>query len=330
MRAETVTDLDMPCAAVLEPGYADYALEQEAIQRFGACVLPVSPEQDAVSALNERNVFAVLVRERPIDSAIYESFPKLKLILRYGVGVDNVDLNRATERGIYIANIPDYGAENEVSDHAVALYLAVSRRIVSRDREVRQGEWGIGQRDPIPGRRNATVGLIGFGRIARSVCQRFRALGYSRVLVSDPYLDEETRTYWDVEACDADTLCRESDVISLHAPLTTDTRNILDARRIGLMKKTAILVNVSRGGLVDEDALAKALHGGRIFGAGIDVFDQEPPATDSPLLKAPNTVLSDHCGWYSEASVNELQRRAGAELARVLEGHPPQNWVNRW
>ncbi|WP_305987873.1 C-terminal binding protein [Roseibium sp. MMSF_3544] len=330
MRAEAVTELDMPCAAVLEPGYADYTLEQEAIRRFGARVLPVPAEQDAVSALASRNVFAVLVRERLIDKAIYENFPDLKLILRYGVGVDNVDLTRATERRIYIANIPDYGAENEVSDHAIALYLAVSRRIVSRDLEVRQGKWGIGQHAPIPGRRNATVGLIGFGRIAKSVCTRFRALGFSRVLVSDPYLDDDTRAEWDIEACDTDTLCRESDVISLHAPLTTDTRNILNARRIALMKKTAILVNVSRGGLVDETALADAICAGRIFGAGVDVFEQEPPAADNPLLSAPNTVLSDHSGWYSEASVSELQRRAGAELARVLEGNPPQNWVNRW
>lgn len=330
MRAEIGTTPETPLAAVLEPGYADYALEQAAIQPFGARVLPVPAGQDALSALADKNVFAVLTRERRIDPALYSDFPSLKLILRYGVGVDNVDLKTATERRIHVANIPDYGAENEVSDHVIALYLAVARRIVSRDAEVRAGQWGVGQESPVPGHRNATVGLIGFGRIARAACTRFRALGFSRVLVSDPYLDAETRAAWDVEATDLDSLCRHADVVSLHTPLTEATRNILDARRIGLMKENAVVLNASRGGLIDEQALANALHAGRLFGAGIDVFETEPPATGSPLLTAPNTVLSDHCGWYSEASVGELQRRAGAELVRVLEGSPPANWVNRW
>ncbi|WFE89418.1 C-terminal binding protein [Roseibium porphyridii] len=330
MRAEAVSLEATPFAAVLEPGYADYKLEQEAIEPFGAKVLPVSPNQDAVSALSNKNVFAVLIRERRIDPALYDDFPSLKLILRYGVGVDNVNLKKATERGIYIANIPDYGAENEVSDHALALYLAVARRIVTRDAEVRKGLWGIGQKHPVPGHRGATLGLIGFGRIARAACQRFRALGFSRVIVSDPNLDEATRQDWDVERHDPDSLCREADVVSLHTPLTPDTRNIIDAKRIAMMKPQTILLNVSRGGLIDENALAEALHARRIFGAGIDVFQVEPPSADNPLLGAPNAVLSDHCGWYSEASVSELQRRAGAELARVLRGLPPNNWVNPW
>ncbi|MBN9671539.1 C-terminal binding protein [Roseibium aggregatum] len=330
MRAETASSMETPLVAVLEPGYADYMPEQEAIRPFGARVLAVPAEEDAVSALADKNVFAVLIRERRVDAALYDRFPGLKLILRYGVGVDNVDLDKARERGIYVANIPDYGAENEVSDHAVALYLAVARRVVARDGEVRQGKWGIGQLSPIPGHRNATLGLIGFGRIARAACERFRALGFSRVLVSDPNLDGRTTETFGVEAAAIDDLCRTADVVSLHAPLTAQTRNIIDARRIALMKKSAILVNVSRGGLVDETALAAALREKRIFGAGIDVFETEPPASDNPLLSSPNTVLSDHCGWYSEASVGELQRRAGAELARVLAGSPPQNWVNQW
>lgn len=330
MRIETVTSSNTPYAAVLEPGYADYALERDAIRPFGADILPVPAGEDAVSVLANKNVFAVLTRERRIDSAIYSNFPDLKLILRYGVGTDNVDFGKATERGIYIANIPDYGAENEVSDHAVALYLAVARRIVTRDGEVRQGKWGIGQKSPIPGKRTGTLGLIGFGRIARAACHRLRALGLTRVLVYDPNVRSNVLKDWNAEPTDIDSLCAQSDVVSLHAPLSAETRNIINARRIASMKSNAIVLNVSRGGLVDEAALAEALREGQIFGAGIDVFDVEPPKSDNPLLTAPNTVLSDHCGWYSEASVGELQRRAGAELSRVLQGHPPQNWVNRW
>lgn len=330
MRAETDIVTEPPLAAVLEPGYADYTLERDALRPFGADVLAVEAGQDAVSALNNRNVFAVLVRERRIDEAIYDEFPSLRLIVRYGVGVDNVDLERATARRIYVANIPDYGAENEVSDHAVALYLAVARRIVSRDAEVRRGEWGLAQSRPVPGHRGAVLGLIGFGRIARATCLKFRALGFSRVLISDPHVDRETAATWNVERVDTDGLCREADVVSLHAPLTPDTRHIVDARRISLMKPGAIVINVSRGGLLDEAALASALTEGRLFGAGVDVFENEPPSLENPLIGAPNTVLSDHCGWYSEASVRELQGKAGEELARVLAGHPPRNWVNPW
>lgn len=330
MRAETDILQKMPVAAVLEPGYADYSTERAALRPFGADILAVAKDQDAVSALKDRNVFAMLVRERRIDRAFYEDFPSLRLIVRYGVGVDNVDLKRASERGIYVANIPDYGAENEVSDHAVALYLAVARRVVSRDAEVRAGAWGIAQAKPVPGHRGATLGLIGFGRIARAACARFRALGFSRVLVSDPHLAAETAAEWNVEHVDVDCLCREADVVSLHTPLTAETRHILNADRIASMKRDAIVLNVSRGGLIDEAALADALISGGLFGAGLDVFEQEPPAPTNPLFKAPNTVLSDHCGWYSEASVRELQTKAGEEMARVLSGHAPRNWVNPW
>ena len=250
--------------------------------------------------------------------------------MRHGVGVDNVDLNAARARKIYVANVPDYGAEIEVSEHALALYLAIQRRIPSRDLEVRAGQWGIGQVAMIPGRENATLGLIGCGRIGLQAARKFRALGFSRVLVFDPFLSAEAARAADVEPVDLRTLCACADVVSLHAPLTKDTHHLLDAAHIALMKPTSIVINVSRGGLVDEAALAVALQEKRLFGAGIDVFEQEPVASDNPLLTAPNTLLSDHAAWYSERSVAVLQRNAAEEIARVLEGQPPKNWVNPW
>lgn len=319
-----------PVVAVLEPGYADYETERSALAPFGAWVLPVAAGDDVVSALAGKNVVAALVRERRVDSRVLTACPGLRMVLRYGVGVDNVDIDLARERRIYVANIPDYGAEQEVSDHAIALYLAVARRIVTRDAEVRRGLWNVGQTQPIPGHRAATLGLIGFGKIARAACRKFRALGFRRVLVSDPLLDAETAESAEVELADVDTICRVADVVSVHTPLTAATRSIIDARRIGLMQSTAILINVSRGGLVDEMALADALRAGRLFGAGIDVFESEPPRRDHPLLTSPNTVLSDHVGWYSEASVRDLQTKAAEEVTRVLRGEPPMNWVNRW
>lgn len=316
--------------AVLEPGYARYDAERTALAPLGVDVLPVPADADAAAALQGCRVLAVLVRERPVEKDLLDRLPDLKLVLRYGVGVDNIDLPAASARQVHVANIPDYGAANEVADHAVALYLAVARRIVTRDAEVRRGLWNIGQAQPVPGHRGATLGIVGFGRIGRAAWARFRALGFARALVADPSIDSGATAEAGVVPADLDRIMAEADAVSLHLPLTDATRHIVDARRIGLMKANAVLINVSRGGLVDEAALAAALSAGRLFGAGLDVFESEPPDPASPLFKAPNTVFSDHAGWYSEFSVKSLQEQAAAEMRRVLAGEPPRNWVNPW
>lgn len=319
-----------PVVAVLEPGYADYATERRILARHAAVVTPVPAETPAVPALASLDPRAVLVRERAVGDAEMTACRGLRLILRYGVGVDNIDLDTAADRRIYVANVPDYGAEQVVSDHAVALYLAVTRRIVTRDRDLRRGRWGVGQSQPIPGHKGGTLGLIGFGRIARAALGKFRALGFGRVLVHDPFVAPSELTAAGVDPADVGTICRESDLISLHVPLTPETHHLLGPAQIGLMRSNAVIVNVSRGGLIDEAALAEALSAGRVFGAGLDVFEQEPLDVAHPLLQAPNTVLSDHAAWYSEQSVAQLQTKAAEEVCRVLDGQEPLNWVNRW
>ncbi|WP_417522831.1 C-terminal binding protein [Marinovum sp.] len=314
---------------VFEPGYAAYETEREVLADHDVCVTPVGADEPAVPALRALDPVALLVRERKVGAAEIDACPNLKIIVRYGVGYDNVDLDHARARGIYVTNVPDYGADREVSEHAVALYLAVQRRLVSRDGEVRARQWGIGQAAPVPGREDAVLGLIGCGKIGLQAARKFRALGFGRVMVFDPYLDEAIAQEEGLLSTDLDTLCRSADVISLHAPLTPETRHILDADRIALMKPDAIVVNVSRGGLVDEAALAAALIQGRIFGAGLDVFEQEPVRPDNPLLEAPNTILTDHAAWYSERTVRLLQAKAAEEVSRVLKGEAPLNWVNR-
>lgn len=316
--------------AILEPGYAGYDTERAVLTAHDVKVVPVGVEDAAVPALQALDPVAILVREREIGSAELAACPNLKIVVRYGVGVDNVDLDLARARGIYVANVPDYGAENEVSEHALALYLAVQRRVLSRDAEVRDGQWGIGQAAVIPDRENAVLGLIGCGKIGLETARKFRALGFARVLVFDPYMPADRARSADVELVPLDTLCTAADVISLHAPLTPETRHILNADFIAQMKPGAIVVNVSRGGLVDEAALARALTEGRIFGAGIDVFETEPVDPENPLLGAPNTIVSDHAAWYSERSVTVLQRNAAQEIDRVLSGRTPSNWVNPW
>ncbi len=316
--------------AILEPGYSAYDVEADVLRESGASLVAVGAQDDAVAALTGLNPVAILVRERTIGQAELAACPRLKAVVRYGVGTDNIDLAAARARRVHVANVPDYGAEHEVSDHALALYLSLQRRIPARDAEVRAGIWGVGQAAPIPSRENAVLGLVGGGRIGLATARKFRALGFARVLVHDPFLDADTARNAHVEPVEMDELCAQSDVISLHAPLTDQTRHILNAERLARMRTDAIVINVARGGLVDETALAAALVEGRIFGAGIDVFETEPVARDNPLLTAPNTLLTDHTAWYSERSVAQLQKKAAQEVARVLSGEPPVNWMNPW
>jgi len=316
--------------AILEPGYAAYQTERDVLTEHSVDIVPVGADVDAVLRLSELAPVAVMVRERDVTAAVMDACPTLKVVVRYGVGVDNIDLDHAKAQGIYVANVPDYGAENEVSEHAVALYLAAQHRLVQRDSEVRNGKWSVGQDAMIPSRENAILGLIGGGRIGRETARKFRALGFGQVLVFDPFLSDEVAHEHKLEHADLKTLCQNADVVSIHAPLTPDTHHIIDASALTMMKPTTILVNVARGGLVDEAALANALINGRLFGAGIDVFENEPVALDNPLLGAPNTIVSDHTAWYSERSVKVLQHNAAQEVLRVLRGEPPQHWVNRW
>ena len=314
---------------ILEPGYADYEVERNVFASLGVTVVPVPEAADVSVAFAEHNPVGLMVREHLVTAEMMEQCPQLKGVVRYGVGVDNIDLAAAKARGVKVANVPDYGAENEVSDHAVALYLAVARRVVMRDRAVRDGVWGIGQRERIAGHRRGVLGLIGYGRIARQAHRKFQALGFETVLVYDPHVSADVIAAAGAECVDLDTLFTRSDLVSLHVPYLTETRHIVDARRLSLMKPDAVLVNVSRGGLIDEEALAKALTDGTLFGAGLDVFEQEPPKLDHPLFNAPNTIVSDHTAWYSEQSVSILQENGAMELRRILSGEDPKSWVNR-
>ena len=174
--------------------------------------------------------------------------------------------------------------------------------------------------------RGRTLGFVGYGRIARMTHRKLAGFGFGRVLAHDPLAELPAG----VTAAAIDDICREADVISLHAPLTPETRHQIDARRIALMRPTAIVVNTARGGLIDLEALHRALAEGRILGAGLDVFEREPPDPQHPIFALDNVAVSNHIGWYSEESMRELQRKAAEEAVRVLQGETPRHWLNRW
>jgi len=312
----------------IDGGYESYDVERRILEGINA-ELTVDPcEGDAARIkLATKDADAVLVRESPINAETIALMRRCRIIARYGIGVDNVDLMAARERRIYVANVPDYGTE-EVSDHALALLLSVARRTVTRDHAVRQGAWNLSPGEKMYRIAGKALGLVGYGRIARALERKLRGLGVTRVLVYDPLI--EASALAGVEHVDLDTLCAQSDFISLHAPLTQSTSHLIDSVHFALMKPTTILVNTARGGLIDETALIEALRTNSIFGAGIDVFEREPPNADHPLFKLTNVVLSDHTAWYSQESVADLQAKAAEEVARVLKGEPPKHWVNRW
>jgi D-3-phosphoglycerate dehydrogenase / 2-oxoglutarate reductase len=257
---------------------------------------------------------------------VIEKLSRCKVIARYGIGVDNVDLVAASKARILVTNVPDYCID-EVSDHALALLLSLARQIVAADRAVKGGAWDVVAHGGIRRLRGQTLGVVGFGKIAIAVASKAQAFGL-RVLAHDPYLDTAVIARYGVRAVDLDTLLAESDAVSIHVPLSPETRNLIGKRELARMKPTAFLINTSRGGIVDEQALAEALKAGRLGGAALDVLSVEPPPPDHPLRQAPNIILTPHLAFYSRESVIELQTKAAEEVARALKGEPPRSPVN--
>lgn len=248
-------------------------------------------------------------------------------LIRSGSGVDRIPIDAATAQGILVVNTPAAVAD-AVSDHAIALLFAVTRQIAARDREIRAGIWDRN----LPALRwhltGQTLGLIGFGNIAQNVARKLSGFGLRR-LVFDPYVSDETFAAHNVRAVNLNTLLRESDFISIHCALTLETHHLIGARELALMKANAVLVNTARGPIVNEPALYNALCESKIAGAGLDVFDPEPPAMNNPLLHLPNVVVTPHIGGYSDNSL-EIAWRMSLEAALDLtRGRMPRSVVNR-
>ena len=269
---------------------------------------------------------AVLNCYAKITAHVIEKLRNCKIIARYGIGVDNVDLAAATRARILVTNVPDYCID-EVSDHALALLLALARRIVAAAGATSAGTWDIAPHAGIYRLRGQTLGLVGFGKIARALVSKVQPLGMKAVAY-DPYIDPVQIAQHGAEVAGWDRLLAEADAISIHVPLSPETRHLIGARELAAMKPTAFLINTSRGGIVDELALAQSLHSGQIGGAALDVLSVEPPPADHPLRQAPNLILTPHLAFYSRESLVELQTKAADEVARALKGEPARSPVN--
>jgi D-3-phosphoglycerate dehydrogenase len=327
--ADTDTEADTEFTVVVtDHDFDDLAIEREVLDGLAA-VVELADEVGGPSADADERLAAadgVLNLRNEIDADAIAGMDDCRVVARYGIGVDNVAVEAAADRGIPVTNVPDYCVE-EVATHALALVLSLQRGVKRFDASVAAGDWDRAAAAPIHRFSTRTVGIVGYGAIGRAVGARTAALG-AEVVASDPYLDPA-----DVEADPAtlvefEELLDRADVVTVHSPLTSATRGLFDAEALGRLRESAVLVNVARGPIVDVDALHAALEAGELAGAGLDVFPDEPPAADHPLRDHPRVVTTPHVAWYSEEADEDRRRRAAETVRTVLEGGDPENVVN--
>jgi D-3-phosphoglycerate dehydrogenase len=265
-----------------------------------------------------RDADALLITYAKITRDIIAELTNCKAIGRFGLGVDNIDLPAAKEKGIAVNYVPDY-CIREVSDHTMALLLSLIRKVPLSNKLVQEGRWEMPAVVPIRRIEGTVLGLVGFGHIPRLVAPRAQAFGI-KVIAYDPFAKPELFKAANVESVDFDTLLQRSDYVSVHAPLMPQTRGMMNAAAFGKMKKGAYIVNTARGPLIDEPALIAALDAGQVGGAGLDVVASEPLAKDSRLIGRDNVILSPHTAFYSIEALEELQSKCASDVARVLSG----------
>lgn len=271
-------------------------------------------------------VDAILTNWKRVTPAVLDAAPRCRIVARYGVGLDNIAVEHATHLGMLVTNVPDFCLE-EVSDHAMALLLACARKIVTFARATHEGEWDLQAGRPLPRVRGQTLGLIGYGNIARTLVPKARGFGLE-IIAYTPRLAADALAPFGRATNDLDLLLRESDYVVILVPLTAETSGLIDARALRQMKPGAFLINVSRGAVIDEQALYRALTEGWIAGAALDVLTQEPASAGNPLVSLSNIIVTPHAAFYSESAIAELQQKAATQVARVLRGETPSNVVN--
>ena len=283
-------------------------------------------EEEIIELTCDADVVMVQSVKPLLTGNVIRRLRSCRCLVRLGTGYDSVDVVTATSQGILVCNTPTYCVD-DVAEHALALMFGATRHVALQDRWIRSGRWDRRGARPARRIRGATLGLVAFGRIARAVAMRAKGLGL-HVLASDPFVDGETMAQHGVEKVGLDDLLRRSDFISVHAPLTDATRHLLGPREFGMVKAGAVLVNTSRGSVVDNEALAEAVRVGRLWGAGLDVMEQEPLPLDSPLRALERVTLTPHVGASSEESASDVYRIACDIASAVLSGRWPEFVVN--
>ena len=304
----------------------DLDCERRVLEKIDAQLIDsqCKTEQDVIE--NAQGVDGLLVDYAPIGEDVFKALPRLKVVARYGVGYDKVDVQAANRYGVCVVNVQNYCTE-EVSDHALTLLLASSRKIVLFDHWVKKRNWDYNFSKPIYRIKNKNMGIIGFGNIPRRLVEKLQPFKMN-ILVYDPFVHPDVEKELGVTLTDLNKLLIESDYISIHTPLNDNTHHLIGEKELSLMKDSVYIVNTSRGGVIYEKALIDALRNKKIAGAALDVFAIEPINKDNPLLSMENVILTPHVGWYSEESQRELQTKAAQGVADVLMKKRPDFLVN--
>ena len=312
--------------------YGDVNIERPLIEGAGFELIAAQCKSEDELIEVALDASAVVTQYARVGEKTINAFTNCRLIARYGTGVDIVDVEAATRRNILVTNIPDYCVD-EVADHAMGMLLACVRKLKIYDKALRSGiwRWQIGQ--PIHRMRGRTMGLLAFGKIARAIAERAKPFGV-RLIAYDAYLPKDAFVPYGVTPVSFDELIKQTDYLMIQVPLTPETRGMIGGAELKKMKPSSILINTSRGPLVNTDALYRALKEGWISAAGVDDIDPEPTKLrewkpESPLFTVDNLIITPHSAYYSEESIEECRRRASEEVVRVLNGHPPLSPVNR-
>ena len=308
-----------------DPRHTDFSIEREELAAAGAELKIEMCETEEAVIERCKDADALLVTFAPLTRRSMAGLRRCRIIVRTGVGYDTIDVSAATERGIPVANVPDYCIA-EVADHAMALMLCMTRRICELDAQVRAQGW-VRPTTPVPRLEGRTLGIVGLGRIGGAVAKR--ALGFGlRLVAADPHISADRFAAYGAEAMTLPQLLGTADIVSLHTPLTQETRGLIREDMLRHMKPTAILVNTSRGGVVVTDDLVRALQEGRLAGAALDVFEDEPLPKGHPIRSLPNVLLTPHAAWYSVQAEPDLRRRSARIIARALQGEMPASLLN--
>lgn len=317
----------MPTAAITDYTFPDLDVEQSILSDAGVELRSGNDKHIPALKVLVAEADAVITQFAPINAEVITAMQRAKVIVRYGIGVDNVDLQASRERGIPVCNVPDY-CTDEVADHTLAFILGVTRQVVPNTLHVRAGEWGLATPlDQLRTLRDQTVGLVGFGRIGREVASRLAPFK-SRRLVYDAFVAADAVRAAGCEPVTLDALLTQSDIVTLHCPSTPQTKKLLNAESLGRMKRGAIVVNLGRGDLVDTAALVAALRSGQVSAAALDVCDPEPIPVDSPLRSLPNVLTASHIASASPKAVRTLRETAANLAVAALNGEPLSNVVN--
>ncbi len=318
--------MSQPLIAVADSPFPNLNSAESVLSELNAkLVMAEAPTPEGILAVASQ-ADGLMVTYGKITAEVIAGLEKCKVIGRFGLGVDNIDIDAATKAGIVVVYVPDYCVD-EVSDHAMAMLLGLARKISFSNQLVQAGRWEMPAVTPLSRLRGRTLGLAGFGRIPRVLTPKAQAFGL-KVIAYDPYADKSVATALDVDIVDFETLLKTSDYVSIHVPLMPKTENLFGAEAFRLMKPDALIVNTARGPLVDVDALAEALDAGQLAGAALDVMPVEPPPADSPLMGRDNVIFTPHTGFYSVEALAELQAKAAQGVVDVLKGETPVYPVN--